>query len=401
VLAPYRAFASRPHAAALLAASILARLPLGMTPLALLLLMRGRGFDYGEAGLVVAAYTLALGASAPVLGRLIDRRGRAAVLLPCALVYPLLAAVVVVASGADAPLAAIALTAAGLGLSMPPVGSAVRSLWSELLPGDLRTVVYSLEAAFQEVTFVVGPLLAAALAAWSPTAALLGAGVLTLTGTALVLRHRLVRASTPSPERHGGWLGAIGAPGVRTVVVICGSCGIAFGAAELAMPAFADEHGNRALGGVALAAFAAGSLVGGLLTGSMHTVGARRRALVAFAVLAPALALLLVAWSIPSLVVLAFVAGMPIAPTFAGCYSLLDRVAHPGTLAEAFAWIGTSIAVGLAIGTAVAGPLVDRHGVDAAFLFAPLVVVAGGAVVAARLGTLRGGPRVVADAGAR
>ena len=62
---PYRELLAVPHAKALIGWSLLARLPLGMTPFALLLLVRGEGDGYGAAGLVVAVYTIALGIGAP------------------------------------------------------------------------------------------------------------------------------------------------------------------------------------------------------------------------------------------------------------------------------------------------------------------------------------------------
>ena len=72
-VARYRELFANDHAAALFAWSIVARLPLGMSALALILLVRNAGGDYAEAGLVTAAYGIAIGA--PYAGRQVDRRG--------------------------------------------------------------------------------------------------------------------------------------------------------------------------------------------------------------------------------------------------------------------------------------------------------------------------------------
>ena len=133
------------------------------------------------------------------------------------------------------------------------------------------------------------------------------------------------------------------------------------------MPAFAEEHGARELGGVALACFAAGSLVGGLLAGMRPARErpppvrrrrfrrSRRRCSRS---------------SSPS-------RSRRCAPRVRrraadradGRRALhaIDRTARAGTAAEAFAWFGTAISVGIAAGSAVAGALVDERGVRWAF----------------------------------
>jgi predicted MFS family arabinose efflux permease len=95
------------------------------------------------------------------------------------------------------------------------------------------------------------------------------------------------------------------------------------------------------------------------------------------------LAPLVLAPSLPVLAVLAFVAGLPIAPSFAAAYGLLDRVARPGTNAEAFAWIGTALSAGLAAGATLGGMAIDEWGVDAAFALG-----CGGAALAALVAAL-------------
>ena len=53
----------------------------------------------------------------------------------------------------------------------------------------------------------------------------------------------------------------------------------------------------------------------------------------------------------PTLYLLSFVAGLPIAPTIGALYALIDRSARKGTAAEAFAWFGTAVSVGIATGS--------------------------------------------------
>ena len=128
-VARYRELFANPHAASLFACSIVARLPLGMTALALVLLVRGTGASYGEAGLVAAAFGLAVAIGAPYGGRQVDRRGPHLVLRRRMIVFPSLLGIVAALGAFEAPIAAIAVAAAAAGLTIPPVASAQRSIW--------------------------------------------------------------------------------------------------------------------------------------------------------------------------------------------------------------------------------------------------------------------------------
>ena len=380
----YAALLRRPYVAALLGWGIVARLSIGMTPLALLLLVRSEGATYTAAGGVAAAYAAAVGVGAPFAGRQVDRHGRVHVLLPRAIAYPALLVAVAVLGVADAPVAVLAPVAAAAGALLPPVAASLRTLLPAMAPGELRSTAFALEASLQEVFFVGGPLLVALLAAIAPFAALVGAAVTAFVGTLALTRLRPVRETEPPHRVERTWIGALAAPGVRTIVMLATFMGLAFGAIEVAMPAFAERHGSRALAGLALASFSAGSLVGGLVTGLRHGVDDRIRLLVFAAILPAGLALPALAGSIPAMCGLIFLAGLPIAPLITGAYGLVDRVAPPGTHAETFAWIGTAVTSGIASGTALGGWIVDEHGVRVSIAGGAAAAFVGAAAVLAR-----------------
>jgi MFS family permease len=389
----YRALFATPHARRLTATALVARMPMGMVPLALLLVVRDGGGSYGSAGLVSGAFLVAAGIGAPVAGRLMDRREASRILLRRAVLSPLALLAAGALAVASAPLAAVGVCAAAAGALLPPVGSALRALWPRLLQGPtLRSTAYSLEASLQEIFFVIGPLLVALAAGLlAPVVALVIAAAACAGGTVAFAVTPPVRAWRPDgTPADAGRIGALGAGGVRTIVLFGSCCGLAFGGAEVGMPAFAEEHGSAALGGIPLALFAAGSLVGGLVVGARSTREPRSLLRVASVLLAIGLAPLVLAPSLPVLAVLAFVAGLPIAPSFAAAYGLIDRAARPGTNAEAFAWIGTALSAGLAAGAAVGGMAIDEWGVDAAFALG-----CGGAALSAVVA--RFGPGLSAD----
>ncbi len=382
--ARYRVLVAQPHVKQLLGWAIVARLPVGMTALALVLLVRASGGGYGSAGLVAAAYSLAVAVGAPYAGRQVDRRGAARVLRRRMVAFPTLLGLVALLGELDLSVWVLALPAAAAGLAIPPVSSTLRSIWPDVLGEDAARTAYALEAALQEVIFIGGPMLVAVLAAVSPVAGVLGAAVAAAVGTLVFVRLPPVRDSRPSEVRHGSRLGALSAPGVRTIALMALSLGLAFGAVEIAAPAFAEREGNRALAGIALAGFAAGSLVGGLVAGLRPSTSERRRLIVGGVALAGVLALPLLAGSLATLTLLLFVAGLPIAPIVAAAYGLIGRVAAPGSVAEAFAWFGTAVSTGIAGGSIGGGWLVDRHGWRAAVLLGVALAAVAAGLVALR-----------------
>jgi MFS family permease len=213
-LARYGALFRVPHVRRLVLSGMLARLPMGMIGLALLLLVRENGGSYAAAGGVSGAYFVATAIGAPIVGRRVDRRGQARILFARALIFPALLATVCALALSDAPMALIGAAAAAAGVLMPPVGASLRSLWPRMFAdAELRAAAYALEASLQEITFIVGPLLVALLtAAASPALALGVAAAAGGVGTLSIALAAPVRAWRPEDDRHASILGALEPP---------------------------------------------------------------------------------------------------------------------------------------------------------------------------------------------
>jgi MFS family permease len=379
-----------PGVGRLVGASLLGRVTIGMVPLATLLLVRGEGRSYAAAGLVAAASSLACAISWPLLGRLMDRIGQARVLLPLAVAYPVALGALALLATEGAPVLALAVCAALAGATLPPLGACMRALWPDVLTGeDMRQTAFALEAWLQELFFVGGPLIVAAIAvAGPPWVAVLAAAACAAAGTAwFALSPAVRRAGRSSLPRSRA--GALGSTAVRTVIFASFALGTGFGVVEVAMPAFAEAHGSRAQGGFALSCFACGSLLGGLWIGTRPPA---RRLAVRFAgslgLLGIALVPPLVAPSLPVMCGLMLLAGMPIAPAFAASYGLVDALAVPGTTTEAFAWLGTAIVAGLSLGTSLCGVAVEHLGTTEALALAAPCVGAAALLTLARRASL-------------
>jgi MFS family permease len=386
----YAAVLGAPGVGRLVGAALLGRLPMGMVPLATLLLVRGEGRSYAVAGVVAAASSLACAISWPLLGRLIDRIGQARVLLPLAAIYPFALGGLALLATEGAPALVLAMCSALAGATLPPVGACMRALWPDLLSAEgLRQTAFALEAWLQELFFVGGPLIVAAIAVFAPPwAAVLAAAACASVGTAWFALAPAVRSAARS-SRPRSRAGALGSPAVRTVMLASFALGLGFGVVEVAMPAFAEEHGSRAQGGFALSCFALGSLLGGIWIGTRPPA---RRLAVRFAsslgLLGLALLPPLVAPSLPVMCGLMLLAGLPIAPAFAASYGLVDALAVPGTTTEAFAWLGTAIVAGLSLGTSLCGVAVERLGVTGALALAAPCAGAAALLTLARLASL-------------
>ena len=375
----------------MLTASLVGRLPYGIVPLALVLLAREHGHSYAIAGAISGAYALVLAISIPVISRLVDQRGMTRVLLPLAVLFPAALVLITVLAAADAPAVALILSAGLAGALLPPMGATMRAQWQTLVSDPaLRESAYALESVVQEITFVMGPLIVAVIAALAgPTEALLAAALTSSVGAVGFVTAPTARAWRAAPRPAGARLTAIAEPGVRAVVLMLITIGASFGIVEVAMPAFAEGEGNRANGGFALAAFSLGSMAGGVWAGSRDwRLPVDLRLLSSLAVLLALTALMAAPQSMGLMIGAAFVAGLPIAPTFAAAYRVIDERAPGHATTEAFGWTSTAIVAGSAAGTAAGGSLIEAQGTTLAFLAAAAMAGIAMLVAAARRRTL-------------
>jgi len=370
VLARYSAVLRGQGTAVPLLASVVGRLSLGMTGFGLLLLVRETTGSYASAGLVAGTYALSFGVFGPSRARAADRKGPVRALLVTAVLYPLALSLLVVLAAAGAPTWALLVPAALGGAAVPPHGPVMRALWGQLLEGPARATAYSLESVVVELCFVLGPLLTALLASTvHPGAAVLVASALGLAGALWLASTPAVRAVRPhAAAGTGSRAGPLRSAAVRALLLTVAGIGLGFGAIEVALPAYVETRGGQpAQAGVLLAVWSVGSIVGGLVYGGLHLTTPHRRQLpVLVGALAVGSALPLLADGPVAMGLALFLYGLTIAP-FSACNSvLLGEAAPAGTTTEAFAWNSSMIFGGAAVGSAVAGVLVERSGAVAA-----------------------------------
>ena len=372
MLRPYVDLLSTPGGRAFSGAAFVARLPIAMVGLGIVLLVVAETGRYGLAGALSATFAIVNAGSAPVIARLVDRFGQRRVLTPTVLVHGcfMVAFVALVTSGA--PRWTGYAAAAGAGLAGPSIGSLVRARWSHVLddPRLLHTA-YAYESVLDEAIFVLGPLLATVLATKiAPQAGLLTAVALLLVGTFALLSHR--SSEPPAAVEHGDpHPSALRSPGLALLMLVLLFVGGVFGSVEISAVAFADEAGRRALAGGLLACYAGGSMLSGLVFGAVNwTVPARTRLLLGALVMTATATTLPFVGSLGVLAGCLFLAGVGIAPTLISAFSLVERMVPAGTVTEGLTWATTGLVVGFSAATWLAGRLVDTADVSAAFMVA-------------------------------
>jgi MFS family permease len=337
--------------------------------------------SYVAAGAATACAALGAVLGAPVAGRAADRFGAATVVLAAAVADATAMTALVLAVRGDIPLAVFLSLALCIGAFAPPIGPVLRASWPRLFPEpDLREAAYAFESVTLDVVFIIGPLLASAVALWSVDLTLLAAAVLTLVSSALLVR----RLPDHPPEAHSekrDWRGPLRSGRVVRLLPITFLIAGSIIAIELAAIASADEHGSRAAGGALIAALSVGSIAGGLYWGSRRQPGSPAQQIFVLAgLLGMMFGLLALA---PGLLVLGVglgVAGTALAPLITAALTLMNEVAPPGHSTEAFAWLGSTTGAGAAASAASTGAVIAAFGGSAAFLAAGAFAVAAAAL---------------------
>jgi hypothetical protein len=360
----YRQILAIPDVRTPLVGAIIGRLPFAAEAFATLLLVKSATGSFADAGLVNAAYSLAVAATMPIQGRIIDRIGQTPVFAVTATVNAIALIVLVVLAQNGSGLGPMVTAAAVAGAAVPPIGTSIRTLWARLIPDDeLRQSAFALDAISLELAFICGPLLIAlTIAVASPATAVLVCVGLELLGSLVFATSRASR-TWRGGSHDLGLMGPLSAPGVRTLMGAAYGVGLTVGAIELGITAFAADHGHRALAGALIAVQAAGSFAGGLAYGGRRWTGpASRRLALLGAVLTLTVVPLAVVPSLGLAFPLMLVSGIALAPTTAVIYLMLDFMAPKGTAAEATGWVLMAVITGAATGNAVAGLAVSGSG---------------------------------------
>jgi MFS family permease len=362
-LGPYKRVLALPGVRALMVLALFARVPVTAAGITLTLhVVLDLGGSYAAAGTVGAVCTLASAFGAPLLGRLVDRRG-----LRMALGITIVAEAVFWAIAPQLSYPALLVTAGIMGLLTLPVFSVVRQSIAALVPAAQRRPAYALDSIAVELSFMVGPAAAVFLVTrLSATATMYAVGALiVVAGLGLFIQNPPVRAvdeAAVGDERvaRRTWL----RPRFIALLAITAATTAVLAATDIALVAELRDAGQLSWVGLVIAAWCLYSMIGGFVYGAL------RRAYPTVVLLA-----LLGALTIPvglaegaGWLALALIpAGALCAPTLASSADGISRIVPASARGEAMGLYGSALTLGLAAGAPLAGAVIDAAGSAWAF----------------------------------
>ena len=341
--------------------SVIGRLPIGVTGLAILLLVQTSTDSFSRGGAAAACYVVGLGAIAPLLGRAIDRVGPHRILLASGVLFPsaLIALIFAVAHG---PTALTLVFAALAGATFPPITVCVRTYFRRQLGNDqLLAAAYSLESFVIELIFIAGPMLVALfVGVASAAAAVWFAAACAFVGTLLFLRSPALRSWHIEQRRSRSLLGPLAEPRFPALVAVVLCFSSAFGFMEIGVTAYATERGNAAFAGVLLGIMSTGSALGALTYGGrVWHFPLARQFVVALALMTVGLGLLTLPLPLAPFLACCVLAGLTMAPALIIQSMLAAQIARPEHATEAFTWTTSALLSGVGIGLAAGGALLE------------------------------------------
>lgn len=335
--------------------------------MAIILLLRvAEVHDYTAAGIVDGVFAAAYGVSQPITSRLVDRVGQTRVLVPMTLAGSA-ALFAMGAAPSSTPVIGFAALAALVAVLQPPLGGSMRALWDFMLTtDDERHVGYSIDAGTAEIIWTVGPLLLVGVfsAAYGPAEGLyLCAAILLAGGLGFAASAPSRRWRSAEREHTSGVLGALRAPGVRTLVLVAAVAGAHFNAVQLSVAAFGREHDSTSSVGILLALWAAGSIVAGLILTRVPAPRSPARRLAAVMGGMGLLGTTLGLAGTPAVAgLMLFVVGGGVAPYFVTLNVALGTSTPSGMLTEAYGLTASAATVGAALFVPFAGIIADHAG---------------------------------------
>ena len=359
-----------PGVARIIGAQLTARFPNGMLSLAYLLHIEAITGSYGSAGLVLAATSAGQAIAGPLTSRWMGIWGMRKVLtltlVICALSMTTIAFVLL-------PVWGYMLVGLIGGLSTPPVQPAVRTIYPKMVNSRQLTPLFSLDASAQEIIWIAAPVVTTLIATQISTVLAIVVAITFLLGGGIwfIASPEVGRVRIPRSKRRFGTVLA------RPPVLLATVTGFLLvgAAASVEVSVVATFGEGSAEPGIVLAIWAVASLIGGLSFGHVP-VGPWALSRRMF-VVAVGLVLAIFAFDFWSLSLALVIAGITLAPALAVMFAIVSASVRFSDTAEAYGWVGTGQLIGAAIGSAIAGFLIDANGPVGGFWTAAGFAVVG------------------------
>ncbi len=380
---PYREIFKAPGSKGFAAAGFIARLPVAMATIGTVAMISQTHGEYWLAGAVSATFALTNAFAAPQISRLVDRYGQSPVLVPAATLSVAAFAALILATHFQWPTWTLFVTAL-FAASMPSMPAMVRARWTEIYRDTPQlNTAFAFESVADELVYIAGSSLAVGLSvSLFPEAGVLASTLFLAAGSFAFILQKSTEPRVHPVEKSGG-RSAISLRSVQVITFALVAIGAIFGTAEVTVIAMTKELGQPAAASFILGGYAVGSLIVGLIYGTLKLKAPLAHQFAAAVAIAAATTLpLLFVASIPMLALTLFISGVAISPTFITAFGLVERLVPAAKLTEGITWVMTGIGIGMAIGSAASGWTIDQFGASSGFWVS---VIAGGVALTTAL----------------
>ena len=358
-------------------AGFIARLPISMVGIGVLMYVEAERGSYAIAGAVSGSIAITAAIGGPLSSRLIDKLGQHRVLPIQILIIAISSIALIVLIPSSVPAPYLFIFSIGSGIAYPSIGALVRSRWTALLvSGPILLTAFSIESIIDELIFIVGPTIAATTSVKIHPAAPQVIAIFLLAGGGLWLAS--MRSSEPPINTQPGKPGkpVILQNGLIYLWGVHIASGVFFGAVETSIIAYTKIAGKPIYGGIVIALWSFGSLIGGVVYGGMHFKSPLHKQLIVVSfLLVPATAAMVFVDSIFMLALLTIAAGIGVSPLLIASAAITQRRSPIGRTTEAIASMYAGIGLGAAFALAMAGWLIDNRGTSYAFALGALAAL--------------------------
>jgi len=347
---------------------LLGRVSGQMVAITIVLFVLARYHSPQLAGLTVFVAVMPGLVVSPIAGALLDRYGRARLVMLDYFVASATGVLVAALSWAHALPAPVLLTIVFVSsLTLPLSNSGSRSLFPVLVPGHLWERANAFDSGGHVIATLLGAPLAGVLVGLAgPEWALVATGIGYAAGASLISGvHDPIAPDTGRPSLVvDAWHGlryVLRHATLRGLALTLSTFNLSWGVLNIAIPVLVlgRLHAGPATVGILWGAMGASGLVSALLTGRIDTRG-RERQLMLAAILISVVAMVMLPFADSVVVVLVamVIAGIANGPFDVGLFTLRQRRTDPAWFGRAFAismsvnWLGTPV------GSALAGPVI-------------------------------------------
>ncbi|PEC52479.1 MFS transporter [Bacillus cereus] len=372
----YREIFSSPGTKGFSLAGFIARMPISMMGIGIVTMLSQLRGDYWLAGAVAATFTLSSALLAPHISRMADQLGQSRILLPTTGISVFFTILLLLCTKYEAPYWTLFLSALCAGC-MPNMSAMVRARWTKLYRGSHKLhTAFSFESVVDEICFIIGPVLSVSLSVmFFPEAGPLLSSVFLTIGVCLFTMQKSTEPPVhPHDITNKGTVFKIGS--LRVLVCTLIAIGTIFGTIDVVSVAFAEHQGNTVAASFVLSVYAIGSCLAGLIFGTLKlNTPPYNQFLIAVTLSMITMLPLVFVNTITWLVVIVFFAGLSVAPTMIITMGLVEKIVPESKITEGMTWAITGLGIGVSLGSAIAGLVIDNFGARAGFSVA---IIAGG-----------------------